>query len=229
MKRRGMDASAPKMPSVDEAIAHLRGAAQPGWRHGPAALALIVEVERQRCELARLIGEGDGSRIGVRMLKEKIARLEAEVGRTRPLVEAAEAYAAALKKPEAGPADFVDQYGRRGATRCGCARRRGEDRRCPMIAHRPIRGRHPALAFDARLVRPLHAGTARHLGRVLLYLAPIAGIAIMLALWVAKHAGAISDSRLPDPSSTPWGASAVLVVALWGLVAIAASVMQGVR
>lgn len=50
MKRRGMDASAPKLPSVDEAIAHLRGAAQPGWHHGPAALALIAEVERLRNE-----------------------------------------------------------------------------------------------------------------------------------------------------------------------------------
>lgn len=76
MKKRGMDASAPKLPSVDEAIAHLRGAAQPGWHHGPAALALIAEVERQRCEIARLIGEAEGTRIGVRMLK---ARLEAEI------------------------------------------------------------------------------------------------------------------------------------------------------
>lgn len=87
MKKRGMDASAPKLPSVDEAIAHLRGAAQPGWHHGP------------------------GSRIGVRMLKEKIARLEAEVERAQLLVEAAEAYATGMKKPEAGPEHFVDQYG----------------------------------------------------------------------------------------------------------------------
>lgn len=110
-KRRRMDEPAPRLPSVDEAIAHLRGAAQPGWYHGPAALALIAEVERQRTENARLIGEIEGQRIGVRVLKEKIARLEPKVDRVRLLVEAAEAYAAAVKEPEAGPEHFVDQYG----------------------------------------------------------------------------------------------------------------------
>lgn len=98
-----------------------------------------------------------------------------------------------------------------------------------ILSHRPIRGRSPALDFDARLVRPLHAGTARHLGRVLLYLAPIAGFAVVLAVWLAKHVGLLSDARAVAPSSTPWLGTFVLFCALWCVVALAAAIIPGVR
>jgi hypothetical protein len=78
-KRKGMDDAPPRRPSVEDAIAHLRAAAQPGWHHGPAALALIDEVQRQHAETARLIGEAETSRIAIRTLKDKIARLEAQI------------------------------------------------------------------------------------------------------------------------------------------------------
>ena len=79
------------------------------------------------------------------------------------------------------------------------------------------------------MTRPLHVGTARHLGRVLLYLVPMAGAAIVLAVWLAMHVGLLADARAVAPSSSPWLASVVLGVTVWAVAAIGAWALQGVR
>lgn len=99
-----------------------------------------------------------------------------------------------------------------------------------MIPHRPIYGRERALPFDARLITPLRRGDAKAaLAFVLLHVAPVLGAGVALAVWLAKHLGVLSDAQAVTPESTPWGAPLVLAAVLWLGVALAASVMRGVR
>ncbi len=81
-KHRGMDGK-PHLPPVDEAIAHLRAAAQPGWHHGPAALALIAEVERLRgeAEMLRMMRDADTEKLNEYI--DKTREAEGEVVRLR--------------------------------------------------------------------------------------------------------------------------------------------------
>jgi hypothetical protein len=93
----------------------------------------------------------------------------------------------------------------------------------------PRAAREASLPFDPRLVRPLRVGDARILGRIALYLVPIVGVAIVLGAWLARHVGLLADHRAPAPSSEPWIGLFVLAAAVWGAIALAASVLNGVR
>lgn len=93
----------------------------------------------------------------------------------------------------------------------------------------PRADRVASLPFDARLVRPLRLGDLRILGRLMLYLVPVVGALIVLAVFIAKHTGVLADPRASVSSSDPWVATFVLAAALWGGVAFAASIIQGSR
>lgn len=86
-----------------------------------------------------------------------------------------------------------------------------------------------SLPFDPRLVRPLRVGDARILGRIALYLVPIVGVAIVLGVWLAKHAGLLADARAPASSSDQWVGLFVLAAAVWCACVLAASVINTAR
>ncbi len=96
-RRKGMnDASATRAPTADEAIAEIRAVAAPGgWNYGPAALAVIAEVERLRAVETALRAEfaevlvsniADAVREAVAKEREACARLcdeaEQDLGRS---------------------------------------------------------------------------------------------------------------------------------------------------
>ncbi len=84
-----------------------------------------------------------------------------------------------------------------------------------MILAHALLSRSRPLPLDDRLVRPMRTGDARVLGRVLLWLVPAVGVAIVLALWLAKHSGVLSDARaVPEPSVDAWAAGAALALVL---------------